>query len=309
MTGPGQSLSLSVVITNFNTTALTVRCIEGIRRHSALQPAAVIVVDDASSERMAGALPDGVTLVENATNQGYVRSVNIGVSRASTDLVLLLDSDAAPLSDVVGPVVEQFGQRPALGALGFGLVDRDGRQTGATQPEPTVLGLALGQALEARLLSRLPERSAWFTIHSCAIAFRRQAFQDLGGFDEGFDFLDADTDFSMRLWRAGWELSMAEHIQILHEGAGSPQTTARRVLRHHANRWRLLEKHGLIRHPLALKAALSVRHAAELAWLLGPGRFAPAMPATRDDKVTGRRKLISSVWNSYRLSTDQRRGS
>jgi GT2 family glycosyltransferase len=294
-------LPLSVVVTNYNTTALTVRCIDGIRRHLPRQPAEIIVVDDASSERISGELPDGVTLVTNESNQGYVRSVNIGVARATQALVLLLDSDATPLDDVGTAVVDAFAAAPQLGALGFGLVDRNGSPTGATQPEPTELGLALGQVLEHHLNHRLPrEQPDWFTIHSCAIAFRRQTFIDVGGFDDGFDFLDADTDFSMRLWRAGWELSMAKSVRILHEGSGSPQTTARRVVRHHVNRWRLLEKHGLITHAPLLKSALAARHVAELIWFYGPARFVAGMTAERRlDKLSSRMQLLASVWRGY----------
>jgi GT2 family glycosyltransferase len=300
--------SLSVVITNYNTTAHTVRCIEGIRKHFTLPPAEVVVVDDASTDKLAGAIPADTTLIENETNQGYVRSVNIGVARATGDLVLLLDSDAIPLSDVGASTLERFSVNPRLGALGFHLVDSSGAATGASQPEPRAWGLAVGQALEARLGRYLPgPNPAWFTIHSCAIAFRRATFLEMGGFDEGFDFLDADTDFSMRLWRAGWELSIDEATRILHEGSGSPQTTARRVLRHHFNRWRLLEKHGLIVHPRLLKGVLAARHLSELILLNGQARFRAedSSSLARDrltDKLAGRRNLLATVWRSYRSS-------
>ena len=296
-------LSLSVVVTNYNTTALTIRCIDGIERYSAGRPIEVVVVDDASLEKLVGLLPKGVVLVENATNQGYVRSVNIGVGRATRDVVLLLDSDAVPVSDVFSATVEEFSQHPKLGALGFHLVDRAGNPTGATQSEPTAIGLALGQALEARLLGRWSRQNAApFTIHSCAIAFRRKVFLEVGGFDEGFDFLDADTDFSMRLRRAGWDLAVSRAANVLHEGSGSPQTTARRVVRHHANRWRLLEKHGLISHPRLLKAVLAMRHTAELVWLTGPARLFQGDAAIRADKLVGRRQLMATVWRAYRKS-------
>jgi GT2 family glycosyltransferase len=294
--------SLGVVITNYNTTALTLRCLEGIRTCFASQPSEIVVVDDASTESLEGKLPPGTILIANETNQGYVHSVNVGVKRTTADLVLLLDSDAVPLSDVMASTIARFSANPRLGGLGFKLVDHAGKPTGASQPEPRAWGLAVGQALEARLSRYLASSSVTFTIHSCAIAFRRDTFVDLGGFDQGFDFLDADTDFSMRLSRAGWQLDIDAHARILHEGSGSPQTTARRVVRHHFNRWRLLEKHGLIGHPRLLKGALAARHLVELAWLQGPARLAEARLSTRADKLAGRRRLLSTVWRSYRAS-------
>jgi GT2 family glycosyltransferase len=296
-----EKMSISVVVTNYNTKSLTIRCLEGLDSQVGHQSVQVIVVDDASTESLSGSLPTWVELVENETNQGYVKSVNIGVGQATGEVVLLLDSDACPVSDLVTPIADAFARNERLGGLGFHLVDAVGRPTGATQPEPTALGLALGQALEARFSNWIHRRSNdRFTVHSCALAFRRKAFIEIGGFDEGFDFLDADTDFSMRLRRAGWEIAMEDRVRILHEGSGSPQSTATRVVRHHANRWRLLEKHGLIRHPRLLRGVLAFRHAAEFLWLSRPDLLWRGDPATRADKLNGRRKLMSPVWKSYR---------
>jgi GT2 family glycosyltransferase len=293
--------SVSVVVTNYNTAEHTLRCVDALDRFKNAGPIDVVVVDDGSTEPIRDRLPSWVSLIENPTNRGYVRSVNIGVRRTTGDVVLLLDSDAAPLCDALTPVAMSFSERPRLGALGFQLVDRRGHPTGATAPEPTVLGLAVGQALEQWLQRRASIYfGKAFTIHSCALAFRRSAFDSLGGFDEGFDFLDADTDFSMRLRRAGWELDIDLGIRILHEGGGSPQSTARRVMRFHANRWRVLEKHGRLRHPLALKAALATRHAAELVLLGGPARLMSHDPGARADKLNGRRQLLAKVWRAYR---------
>jgi GT2 family glycosyltransferase len=292
---------ISVVITNYNTADLSVRCIEDLARFKGDGPLEVVVVDDASDEPVRPRLPSWVEVVENVTNQGYVRSVNIGVARARGEIVLLLDSDATPLTDVVTPTLAAFRARPRLGALGFHLVDRDGRPTGATGPEPTALGLALGQRLEERLIGLAPRLfGSAFAIHSCAIAFRRSTFDEVGGFDEGFDFLDADLDFSMRVRRAGWELDVDPAVRILHEGSGSPQTTARRVVRFHANRWRLLEKHGRLPLPGVLKGALAVRHAAELLWLSGPDRLTRRPPEIRADKLSSRKRLLATVWRAYR---------
>jgi len=292
--------SISVVVTNYNTATLTIRCVEGVMRHKQGRPVEVVVVDDGSSESLRGRLPAGVELVENGANRGYLPSVNIGVARARGDVVLLLDSDAEPLADVFTPVARAFGERPRLGAVGYPLVDRADQPTGATAPEPTALGLAVGQQLEARLQRWVPALfSDPFTINSCAIAFRRRAFEDLGGFDEGFDFLDGDTDFSMRLRRAGWELDIERGAKILHEGSGSPQTTARRVLRFHTNRWRLLEKHGRLPYPTLLKGVLWARHLAELA-VIGGSSLAGGDPIRRADKLESRKKLLATVWHAYR---------
>jgi hypothetical protein len=102
----------------------------------------------------------------------------------------------------------------------------------------------------------------------------------------------------MRLSRTGWELAIDRETCILHEGSGSPQSTARRVVRHHANRWRLLEKHGLAPHPLLLKCILTARHTIELSWLACSDLWRDHSEV-RADKLIGRRQLLKTVWRSY----------
>ncbi|HVZ71151.1 MAG TPA: glycosyltransferase [Polyangia bacterium] len=298
-------MKVSVVVTSYNTSALARRCVDGVLAHKGAHDVQIVVVDDASTDPVRPHLPPEVEVVVNPTNQGYVRSVNIGVARARGELVFLLDSDAAPLSDIFTPAIAAFESQPKLGAVGYHLVDEADRPTGNAQPEPTALGLALGQALEARFIAVAPARFGGdggpITIHSCAITFRRAAFEQIGGFDEGFDFLDADTDFSMRLRRAGWDLAMLD-AKVLHAGSGSPQTTAKRVVRFHVNRLRLLEKHGLISHPLLLKGVLAARHAAELAIVGGLWTAIGRDPSQRADRLASRKQLLATVWRSYRAA-------
>ena len=118
--------------------------------------------------------------------------------------------------------------------------------------------------------ARRQARPTWYF---CAVALRRAAFLNVGGFDEGFDWLDADLDMSLRLHEAGWQLQTDPSLKACHRGGGSFQTTAQRVFRFHRNRWRLLTKHRRIRHPALLKLGLAARHGLEFAWLHTVGRL------------------------------------
>jgi GT2 family glycosyltransferase len=131
------------------------------------------------------------------------------------------------------------------------------------------------------------------------MAVRRQAFESVGGFDEAFDFLDADTDFSIRLRQAGWRLGKSKDIVAYHEGGGSPQSTAKRVVRHHRNRWRLLQKHGKLRRTEVAKAVLAARHGLEYGLLQLLGAVFTKTTAEKEDKLAGRRMLLQRVWRAY----------
>ncbi len=290
------SLGVSVLITNYETWSDAARCARSAVEHAGENLEEVLIVDDCSSSTGPDGLPDPIRVVRNETNRGYVRSVNIGFSHLDSDVVVLLDSDAEPLMDFVPGVQKAFSEDSDLGALALHLVDRDGNPTGAISPEPTVGHYVLGQKAGSWLRHLRSENGmpppGRMCLHSCGMAVRRAAFEDVGGFDEAFDFLDADTDFSMRLRQAGWRLRKSDDLVAYHEGGGSPQSTAKRVLRHHRNRWRLLRKHGKIQRTGVVKALLGCRHGIEYAVLriLGPVLFDSEV---RDDKLRGRKKLLN----------------
>lgn len=297
------SLSVSVLITNYETWPDAARCARAAAEYSGDALEEVLIVDDCSSGTGPNDLPPPIRVVRNETNKGYVRSVNIGFSHFNSDIVVLLDSDAEPLMDLVPGVRESFAEMPKLGALALHLVDRDGNPTGAVSPEPTVGQYVMGQKAGSwfRRVTQSddlppPERMC---LHSCGMAVRREAFEEIGGFDEEFDFLDADTDFSMRLRQAGWRLRKSEDLVAYHEGGGSPQSTAKRVVRHHRNRWRLLKKHDKLHFPRSTKLILALRHSMEYGLLLALGSFITNSSEEREDKIHGRRILLRRVWDNY----------
>jgi GT2 family glycosyltransferase len=296
-------LQVSAVITNHNTWPLTLRCVQALEKHSRAGLAEVVVVDDGSSSPAPPELPAWVRVIYNGKNVGYQASVNIGFRAVSGDWVLLLDSDAYPLMDVVEPLSRGFRADPKLGAVALATVDEVGRGTQSAQSEPRTLGFVLGPRLEGAYVTL---RDLWdvpgIVVYSCAVAVRRSAFEGIGGFDEGFDFLDADIDFSMRMSEAGWGVRLDRSLVAFHRGSGSPQTQSKRVLRCYRNRWRLLEKHGMLGSPAGLKALLALRHLAEIETLLVLLRVTP--PGARRDlyaeKLRVRRKLSRAVWGGYR---------
>ncbi|MFM6223817.1 MAG: glycosyltransferase family 2 protein [Dolichospermum sp.] len=295
-------ITYSVLITNYNTWILTNRCIQFVNQWSKHNIKQILVVDDASSEIIPEhiLISDQVKVIHNHENRGYVASVNRGFSELQEDIVILLDSDAYPLMDLTEAISQAFSNNHKLGAVGFQLVDEKGKPTGSHEKVPTAIELLLGQTLTSRINPYLPIKNKQIMcLYSCAIAVRREAFEEIGGFDEGFDFLDADIDFSIRLQQAGWEIQIIPQLRVFHTGGGSPQTTAKRVLRFHRNRWRLLSKHQLLPVPNLLKIGLAIRHISEYIILKICGHFLIQDSIRLKDKLYSRQELLYQVWNNY----------
>jgi GT2 family glycosyltransferase len=293
-------LTIGVAITNYETWNLSLRCVKEVfKQEPAI--ARVIIVDDHSSEPCPELpLDPRVQVLINPTNLGGGPSLNRAILEAGTDIVVVFDSDAYPLSTFVAFLRKQFADEPALGVVGFRTVDRYGRDLGGPEAEPDVLTLILGQRLHALYRRLRPASGRAICIYTPAMAIRRQAFEELGGLDdERFDFLDLDTDLSMRFNRSGWHLRWCPELLAFHEGGGSPQKTHQRVLRYYRNRWLLLRKHGRIKHPAMVRRLVLARLALELAGLSMFGRLFYGKGPRLDDKLLSRRLALRHVRDHY----------
>jgi GT2 family glycosyltransferase len=295
-------MTAAVLITNYDAWESTCRVVHATLHNCGYAINRILIVDDASDAPDHWEHGGPVEIVRNPKNLGYAASINVGMSFLNEDVVVILDCDACPRNDVLKPVLKLFQAEATLGAVGFMQTDDSHRLRPSAEPCPTALEFIMGPSL----LSRLPvafarmvaasNRSAFLCIHSCCFAVRNQAFRQVHGFDTTFDFLDADIDFSLRLSRNRWRTQVTTEALCFHPGGGSPQSTNRRVLRFHRNRWRLLRKHGLLRRELIAKACLAARHIIEIIVLAVAIIGGKAHART---KLDGRWKLLCSVFSDY----------
>jgi N-acetylglucosaminyl-diphospho-decaprenol L-rhamnosyltransferase len=296
-------ITLGVLITNYQAWKTTLGTLEAVIGlcPEASELAQIVVVDDASDAPSEWEKDRRVSIHRNSQNLGYVRSVNVGMALMEVDVVILLDCDARPLTAFAQEVRHQFDVDERLGALGFTQTDDSQVLRPSGEPTPTLREFLIGPAFFSRLPAFI---GRWMLpagrrlcIHSCCMAVRRSAFLQVGGFDEGFDFLDGDMDFSWSLLEHGWSTKITPEILCFHPGGGSPQSTGQRVLRFHRNRWRLLCKHGHVNCQTPVKLLLQLRHVMEVG-ALAMLCLTPLARRLRP-KLNTRWQLLTSVAKDY----------
>jgi GT2 family glycosyltransferase len=295
-------LTLGAAITTFDSWLLAARCVEALRSWSG-RLERIVVVDDHSPNQPSRDLPSDprLTVRINETRRGFAATLNRALAEVGTDLAVVFDADAYPLADASEAIGDAFAGEPRLGLLGFRTVDAKGVDTPSWSPEPRAFSLAAGQRLDGWLRRLRPDReTAAVCIHAAALALRREAFLAVGGADEDLVFLDVDTDLSMRLRQAGWIVRWEPSLVAFHEGGGSPMTTRWRVQEFYRSRFRLLRKHGRIRFPRLLRAAVLARLGLESLLLSTLGGLLFRDPEQRRDRALGRRELIGLVRREYR---------
>ena len=198
--------------------------------------AEIVVVDNAShDDTVAEIRRRNVRLIANSENRGFAGAVNQGFVVLNTTYVLLLNPDSVVIRGL--EALRDACDLPGSAGAGGRLMGADGQpQAGfmARQlPTPATL------ILEALLLNRIwpsnpvnrryrlfgAEYSKRFAVEQPAGAFlmvRRNVWQELGGFDEGFfPVWFEDVDFCRRIQQRGFTLYYVPEAVAKHTGGHS----------------------------------------------------------------------------------------
>jgi GT2 family glycosyltransferase len=205
----------------------------------------VYLVDNASGDdslehfRRAGERDgwgNSVTVVASEHNGGYGYGINLALRRAQAqaeppDYLYVLNSDALADEGTLLRLVDFMDGDPRVGIAGSRIHGPDGATQVTAFRFPSVLG-ELEQAarlgLATRLLHRhripMPEPATscevdW--ISGTSMLIRRQVFEKIGPFDEGFFLYFEETDFCRSARQAGWKVCYVAEAPVTHLGSVS----------------------------------------------------------------------------------------
>jgi GT2 family glycosyltransferase len=208
----------SVVVVNWNAGSALAECLASVAGGGG-GVMETIVVDNASSDRSLAAArarhPD-VRVVETGANLGFAAGANRGAAVARGDVLVFLNPDARVEPGAVDALVAALVDTPGAGIAGGGLVDAAGRwQPGAARFHP-VAHLLL-DTTPGRLIARgrrVPHVVDW--VYGTFMAVRRDAFRQLGGFDESYFLYGEDLDLCHRAAALGLRTVHAPRARAVH---------------------------------------------------------------------------------------------
>ncbi|MCH8181281.1 MAG: glycosyltransferase family 2 protein [Proteobacteria bacterium] len=235
---PAPLPSLGVVIVNYCTCDLTLRCVASMLQHGIAQAEHIVVVDndspDGSGARLQADLPPGVVTVLSARNGGFGAGVNIGMAALGTDLVLVLNPDTYFESNRMDVIRNMFNESQKLGVAGLKLVNPDGSlQYSARRfyslPDILVRRTPLGKLAPMRQLEhshlltrkwRQPSQTPFFEadwVMGTGFVVRRSAFEQIGRMDEGYFLYFEEVDLCARMWIEGWQVVAVPEVALVHD--------------------------------------------------------------------------------------------
>lgn len=241
--------SIDVVVAVHDHYELTCECLEHLARQTVAHR--VIVVDDGSSDgtpaRLRRDWPEA-TLVELGANRGYTKAVNRGVSAGTGECVVLLNNDVQPRPDCLERLVVPLGDDPKVGSVAAVMLRPGGTTIDSVgvSADATLAGFARLQGrpvADAQLPSPVltgPEGTTG--------AYRRSAWEQVGGLDETIVAYMEILDLALRLRTAGWAAASAPGARGVHLGSSTYGRRSSRQRRMAGfSRGYLLRRYGVLR--------------------------------------------------------------
>lgn len=220
----------------------------------------VILVDDCSPDDTQARLREewpALHLECMDENSGYPIACNRGVAVGSGEIVVILNSDVDCRPDFLERLVAPFND-PGVGSVASLVLQSDERSidsVGVTADTTLagfrrLHGMGIERARDRRPLLTGPEGTAG--------AYRRAAWEQVGGFDEAILAHMDIFDLALRLRNAGWRTASAPEAISVHFGSatfGKRSRLQRRLAGF--GRGYLLRRYGVLRGRAALRTVVT----------------------------------------------------
>jgi N-acetylglucosaminyl-diphospho-decaprenol L-rhamnosyltransferase len=264
---------LAAVVVTYNALPYVEPCLESVAAYE------TVLVDHGSTDGtldVVRARFPQVVVVEQE-NRGLAAGWNTGIRRTSAPFVVVLNSDAWLVGDAAERLVEFAEARPRAGWIAPRLVNPDGSLQPSVRGFPTPWRIATEYfflrtlAPRSRFLNAFygagfrhdEVREVEFAKAACFL-IRREAFDEVGPFDEAFFLFSEETDWCYRARAAGWQTLFFPDAEAVHVGGASWRRESAALFREQVRgHLRFLAKHrGLQaaeRARLVLLAGLRLR--------------------------------------------------
>lgn len=260
-------------------------------RDSTVSPLLILLADnkpreDSPTKELARQF--AVDYLPMKSNRGYGGAVNAAaqILPPSVDWILICNPDLTFGVRSLDVLVNRGDSEPDAGAIGPAIHTAEGAVYPSARAIPS-LRTGVGHALFANVWKKNPWTAAYRNesveqgkvgwLSGACLLVRRTAFDQIGGFDEGFFMYFEDVDLGYRLGKAGFRNLYEPNAVVTHTGAHSTAAEASLMLTaHHESAKRFLTK----KYP---------------GWLLWPVRLALNIGLDTRVKLLERKKRKASL--------------
>jgi N-acetylglucosaminyl-diphospho-decaprenol L-rhamnosyltransferase len=258
-----EKVALSLIVLSWNTRELTLECLDSIMKNPPDVPWELIVIDNASSdgsqeaiENRVGKIPH-IRLIKNARNTGFTGGNNQGINIAQGDVIGLLNSDTIVPAGALTALYRFHAEHKGAGVVGPWLTHDDGSPTTSFGYFPNAWSIFTTAFLPGwmwgnarRALGVVPDESIKSPLEvdyvsGAAFFIKREVIEKVDAFDaETFFAYFEETDWCLRIKKAGWKIYFLPTTKIIHlEGKSFEKMTQHRRIMQYESAKKFFRKH------------------------------------------------------------------
>lgn len=216
----------SIIIPVWNNLALTTQCLTALAEVTQGVSYEVIVVDNHSTDGtpafLAG-LGGDVKVITNDENLGFAKACNQGAQAAKGEYLVFLNNDTIPFAGWLSALVDEVKTHSDVAVVGSKLLyeDRTVQHAGVAFSREFLMPYHMypGVPENAHCVSRRRELQS---VTAACMLVRRQAFAQVGGFDEGFQNGFEDVDLCLKIGEKKWKIVYQPHSTLIHLESRTP---------------------------------------------------------------------------------------
>ena len=218
---------VSAIVVTHNAAAWIERSLESLVGTGA----EVIVVDNASTDGTPGLVREkfpNARVIEQE-NKGFGAGNNAGMRVASGRYYLLLNPDAWLTEGALEKLVAFADEHPEAAVVGPRLLNPDGSLQRSVRGYPSPWRIATEYFFLRKLGPRTHALNAFFGeqfdhesvreaeyLFGACLLVRREAVDEVGGFDEDFFLMSEEVDWCYRFREAGWKVLFYPGAEVFH---------------------------------------------------------------------------------------------
>lgn len=204
-----ESPVVSVIIVNWNGMKFLPRCLASLHAQT-LHNFQVILVDNASTDESVAYVKEkyaGVNVLELGENLGYAEANNRAAALSQAEYLLFLNNDTYIDVETLDELVAAAEVQPAIPIWAPQQRTYDGTRATHMGLGMDVLGFPCGGKV--------------FYADGAAIFVRRDAFQQLEGFDAHYFMFFEEADLCWRARLQGYQIGVVPKAIVYHQGGGT----------------------------------------------------------------------------------------
>lgn len=220
-------MNVSVIIVNYNTTALVYQCIKSIYDKTQGGAFEIIIVDNDSSDKSIDSITSDfphILLVKSIQNLGFGKANNLGAKYAKGDYLFLLNPDTYLINNAIEILYSYIFNKQSVGICGGNLFDNDMHPNNSfSMSFPSItdeIDILMGRFLSKILhkdnfnYTNLPKPVSYIT--GADLMISRKLFNELEGFSPDFFMYFEETELSYRVRKLGYDIISVPQAKIVH---------------------------------------------------------------------------------------------